>query len=110
MLMEKKQRGVHIRIILDHQQWYSPSSGSQTERVRELMAAGVEFKVFNVRRTSRYASMHAKTWCVDGLTYLGGSANFTNNADKSEETLLIIKGPELPGGLHELVRAPVERR
>ena len=95
VLRQKRPQGVEVRIILDNGMWKSPSCKTQPQRVKELLEAGAQIKTLNLEhRQTKYAILHAKTWCVDGLTYLGGSANFTNNACHSEESLLIVKDPQ----------------
>ena len=94
VLLDKIRQGVTVRIILDHRMWATPSCRAQPRKVGALLAEGAKIKTLDLNKRGDYAILHAKTWCVDGLTYLGGSANFTNNACKSEESLLIIKDPE----------------
>ncbi len=39
--------------------------------------------------------MHVKSWVIDKKVYVGGSCNFTTNAESSnEEHLVIAKDPE----------------
>ena len=95
VLRRKRQQGVEVRIILDGGMWKSPSCKTQPQRIKELLREGAQIKTLDLEhRQTKYAILHAKTWCVDGLTYLGGSANFTNNACHSEENLLIIRDPQ----------------
>ena len=36
--------------------------------------------------------MHAKSWCIDGTTLVGGSPNFTSNGlECSEELMFVIE-------------------
>ena len=43
-----------------------------------------------------HAIMRAKTWGVDGKTFVGGSPNFTSNGlERSEEMMVIIESEEV---------------
>ena len=66
----------------------------QPERIDSLLRAGAAIKTLNVTERGRYAILHAKSFTLDGLVYMGGSANFTNNACVSEENLLILTDPQ----------------
>jgi len=36
-----------------------------------------------------YSAMHVKSWCLDEEVYIGGSYNFTHNAESSNEEHLV---------------------
>ena len=87
---------VKVRVLLDKNQQSSttPSCKTQLEKVKRLQAWGVEFKMFKPPGAG-FACLHAKTWLCDGLVYVGGSANFTNNSlNNSQENIVIIKEDE----------------
>ena len=91
-----RSANVKIRILLDKGQQSSskPSCKTQADKVKRLQAWGVEFKMFKPPGAG-FASLHAKTWLCDGLVYIGGSANFTNNSlNNSQEHVVIIKDNE----------------
>ena len=94
-LARKAAGGVAVRILLDWGMWEHPSSSRQPDRVTDLLAQGVEFRAVNVRERGRYAILYAKSWGVDGMVYVGGSANFTENSGKSEEHLVVLKDEEV---------------
>ena len=60
-----------------------------------MLRAGVAFKTLDISERGRYAILHAKSFVFDGQVYMGGSANFTNNACVSEENLLILKDQQI---------------
>ena len=95
VLARKAAGGVAVRILLDWGMWEHPSCSRQPDRVTDLMEKGVEFKAVNVRGRGRFAILHAKSWGVDGMVYVGGSANFTENSGKSEEHLVVLKDEEV---------------
>ena len=40
--------------------------------------------------------MHVKGWCLDAEVYIGGSYNFTHNAEvSSEEHMIVLKDPSV---------------
>jgi len=94
-LRRKAEQGVEVRLLIDYGKWRSPSSRMQPERINSLLRAGAAIKTLNVTERGRYAILHAKSFTVDGLVYMGGSANFTNNACVSEENLLILTDSQI---------------
>ena len=96
VLHYKRQLGVQVRILLDAGQVERPSCFHQSEKLRALMGEGVQFKALDIKeRRGRFSIMHAKTFLIDGEIYIGGSANFTNNACHSEEQLIVLKNAGL---------------
>jgi len=94
-LRQKAEQGVQIRILLDHGKWRNPSCMMQPQRIEALMRAGVTFRTLNVEERGRYAILHTKSFVFDGLVYMGGSANFTNNACVSEENLIFVRDQQI---------------
>lgn len=85
-LIRAQERGVAIRLLTDKVQASSPYSKDE-----ELEAAGI-----NLRRDKKTGSMHAKYAIADAgqgdAAVLGGSFNWTKNADeKNVEHLTIIR-------------------
>ena len=94
ILRRKAREGLQIRIMLDHGQWVKTGSARMPDQVQSLINYGVVIKTRRLEERGMFASHHAKTWAIDGQVYLGGSANLTNNACKSEEHLIVIRDQE----------------
>ena len=99
-LHQLAQNGIAVRVLLDAGQRAKPSCRQQSPRVCQLLGAGVEFKELSLKSRGEYAILHAKTWAIDGSTYIGGSANFTRNACRSEENLVIIRDEKFLNDYH----------
>ena len=65
------------RILLDLRQFQTPSAKRQYERMMSLMEK-CEFRTMNTTEGRHNLTMHAKSICIDGTTYIGGSCNFTH--------------------------------
>ena len=90
-LEAKRRSNVEVRILLDRDQQLKPSAKMQPARIAELLAWGVEVRTYAPDRGD-FAALHAKTWLVDGLTLIAGSANFTTNGmERSEELVTVIR-------------------
>ena len=64
-----------------------------TQRIRELMDAGAEIRVFKPDGGG-YASMHIKTWLFDNTVVVTGSPNTTENGlTRNEEQLWKFQVP-----------------
>ena len=92
------RNGRSIKLLLDANQMKNPSCARQLNTVQELFeTAGsnlLEVKSFSPK--AGFSALHAKTWCIDGQVYIGGSFNFTKNADLSnEEHLVVVRDPPL---------------
>ncbi len=75
----------------------NPSCATQNESLLKLFGV-VGAEHFQARAyspcTGSFSALHAKTWCADGLVYLGGSLNFTRNAAmNNEEHIVVLKDP-----------------
>jgi len=77
-LLKAIKRGVSCRIILDKKNFYCSSCVNQAERVEELWRAGCQLRVVTPKG-GNWASMHAKTWIIDGAIAYVGSSNLTQN-------------------------------
>ena len=90
------RRGVSIRMLMDKKQMQNPSCARRLAALAELtQGLGNEFLQIRVLqpKTAGFSSLHAKTWCVDGEVYLGGSFNPTRNAeDTNEDKIVLING------------------
>jgi len=85
-LVDARNRGVFIRVLLDTQQ-----AGSRYSRVDYLDENGIEVRVED---WSGY--MHHKFAVIDSSTLIVGSYNWTANAEESNnENLLIIRDDSL---------------
>ena len=90
MYCRRAGSGVQVRVLLDEGQQKKPSSKQQPARVRTLQEWGVQFRLFSPTGRGRHAVMHAKSWCIDGCTLIGGSPNFTSNGLECSEELMIV--------------------
>lgn len=80
-LVKAKERGVHVRVVLDQSQEIEASSKSAY-----LIKHG-----FQIRYHLGFGLMHNKFAIIDGKTLITGSFNWTRTAEeKNEENLLII--------------------
>merc|ERR1712039_774079 len=93
MYCRRAGSGVQVRVLLDEGQHKRPSSKQQPVRVRTLQEWGVQFRLYSPAGRGRHAVMHAKSWCIDGSTLVGGSPNFTSNGlEHSEELMFVFEG------------------
>jgi len=84
-LLEAKERGVKVRVLMDKTQ--AANSFSEDERLR---GAGIP-----VRFGSGAGIMHNKFSVVDGKTVSTGSFNYSQNGDTlNNENLVIVHGSE----------------
>jgi phosphatidylserine/phosphatidylglycerophosphate/cardiolipin synthase-like enzyme len=80
---------VQVRLLLDAGQFEKPSSRQQANRTLELMRWGAEIR--KCRPTSsKYSSMHAKLWLIDGCVAVVGSANATHNSLENNAELVLV--------------------
>jgi phosphatidylserine/phosphatidylglycerophosphate/cardiolipin synthase-like enzyme len=85
-VLERADIGVDVRGIFE-------TRGSETEfsEMTDLYCAGVP-----VRQDGNPGSMHHKVIVIDGRIVVTGSANFSNNADRSnDENVLIIANEDI---------------
>ena len=94
------RRGVKISVIMDGKNMNTPSCSKQLSTISELMnsmvddGGKIELRMYSPKSGSAFSAMHVKSWCLDGLVYIGGSYNFTHNAEVSnEEHLVVVKDP-----------------
>ena len=76
-----------VRVLLDLRQFQSPSAKRQYERMMFVMER-CEFRTMNT--TDGLWTMHAKSICIDGTTYVGGSCNFSTAAMKRNREHCVI--------------------
>lgn len=85
-LIEAKQRGVDVRVIVEKQQ-----AGGQYSQHQELAAAGIAVKI-----DTNPQLMHHKFAVVDSDILINGSMNWTGNGvGENNENELVIHSPEL---------------
>jgi phosphatidylserine/phosphatidylglycerophosphate/cardiolipin synthase-like enzyme len=95
-LVEAKQRGVDIRIILDVNSWSDDVNQSNRETALWLLGQGVE----NVSFDSLTSTTHSKVLIVDGNSVLLGSTNWSYySLSKNLEADILLKNT------HEVGRA-----
>lgn len=84
-LVAAKRRGVDVRIILDKSQVCSKYSP-----IDLFTKHGISVRIDKVKGIA-----HNKLMVIDGSTTIGGSFNYTHNANiNNAENVLIIKDPE----------------
>ncbi|MCM1338276.1 MAG: phospholipase D-like domain-containing protein [Muribaculaceae bacterium] len=85
-LVQAKQRGVDIRIIID-----ANSTNMRNSKHSLLRQSGILLK------TENYAGkLHSKSMIIDDEYVIAGSMNFSNSGEnKNDENLLVIKNPKL---------------
>lgn len=85
-LIEAKNRGVDVKIILD-----ASSTANDFSRQEQLKNAGIPVKIENWG-----GKMHTKGASIDNTYYVIGSMNWTGKAElHNDENLLIIKNPQI---------------
>ena len=95
-------RGVRIRLIFDRDKFWSPSCVRQNDRIRTLAEVASDeqgsdelFQVRVLKPTiygpGGFNSQHSKTWILDGELYIDGSANFTGQSMRNEESVLATR-------------------
>ena len=92
------RRGVYVQLVLDANQMKNASCKKQHDMICRLFEA-VDAKDFLVVKSYSppggfACTLHAKTWCLDAEIYIGGSFNFTNNADCNNEERLVVLNDE----------------
>jgi phosphatidylserine/phosphatidylglycerophosphate/cardiolipin synthase-like enzyme len=81
-LIEAKQRGVEVRVLLDKAQ-----GKRHYLAIKDLQEAGIPIRI-----NRHYAIMHDKYLIVDDKTVETGSFNYTINAEKyNAENVIVIK-------------------
>lgn len=83
--LELSNRGVSIKILLAD----SKQNRKQKKIIDELNAQGLDLKFIKMPRNWNF--MHHKFAIIDEVTVLNGSFNWSRNAEKSFENLLVIK-------------------
>jgi len=85
-LVEAKQRGVEVKVLLDR------SNLSQNySKMKDLQKAGIEVKIDKVPGIA-----HNKVMILDEKIVITGSFNFTKNADNSNaENVLIVESKDI---------------
>lgn len=89
-LGEAAQRGVRVRLVLDHGKY------KETRATREILAEErIPFRVIDGRRGAG-SKMHHKFAILDGRTGLTGSYNWTlESEDENFESFVILREPEV---------------
>lgn len=85
-LVQAKNRGVDVRIIID-----ANSTGTRNSKHALLRKSGILLK------TENYAGkLHSKTMIIDDEYLITGSMNFSNSGEnKNDENLLVIKNHKI---------------
>jgi len=85
-LINAKQRGIDVKIILD-----STSTSASNNKIKILRESGIPLKIEN------YAGkIHSKSVIIDDKYIITGSMNFSNSGEnKNDENTLIIKDERL---------------
>ena len=90
-------RGVKVRLLLCKGQMKNPSCTNQYETTVKLFGvSGAQHLLVRAYcpGAGAFSALHAKTWCVDGEVYFGGSFNFSRNvAANKEEHLIALRDP-----------------
>ena len=91
------RRGVRVKLLLDKNQMGNPSCSKQRLRIIGLFgladASLLLIRMYSPR--GAFSALHAKTWCLDNTLYIGGSFNFTHNANaNNEEHLVMLRDPD----------------
>lgn len=87
-LIDAKNRGVSVRIILDHSQ---KSQKYSKNIVQALILAGIDVRFDNSVKIA-----HNKTLIVDGSKVVTGSYNWTHSAEfNNAENILFIQSPTI---------------
>ena len=90
-LISAHNRGVDIKIVLDK----SNLTAKRTEAA-EVSQAGIP-----VRIDSRYPIMHSKYLIIDNKTVEMGSFNFTTQAGKNAENLIVLRDDPAIAAIYE---------
>lgn len=95
-LLDAKARGVRVRVVADTGQ------ARRSEAVRLLQSGGVDLRL-SQGRTGGFSVMHHKFMVLDGRMFVGGSYNFSNNAEQNnhENTLFSTEPGEVAAFLGE---------
>ena len=88
------RRGVKILLMLDGNQLRNASCANQAQNVLSLMQSatdqGGSLEIKGYTPTGSFCScLHVKSWCLDETLYIGGSYNWTMNAEKNNQEHLI---------------------
>ena len=79
--------------MLDRNQFFNCPCVRQPQRVKELMGAGAEIRIFQPPKRG-FASMHTKSWVFDGSVVFTGSPNTTEyGLTHNEEELWELRTP-----------------
>jgi hypothetical protein len=85
VLVRLKNSGVNITIYCSD----SPPNRKQLSTINDLKNSGIQITLYKMPNTNNY--MHHKFAIIDESTVINGSFNWSRNAMKSFENLLIIK-------------------
>lgn len=89
LFIEKHGQGVAVRLLLDHSQ---EAGRAEKPDVDALVAAGIDVAIGT---SPKHAILHSKYLVVDGLVVLTGSYNFSLSAAKQDNTLHVLRWPDL---------------
>lgn len=88
-LEEANQRGLRIRLVIDHNKF------KESQATRELLANGVLPYRLSYGRNGPGSKMHHKFVLVDGRAVVTGSYNWTLGSEqKNFENVLILREPK----------------
>ena len=96
-------RRVVVHMLMCQNQMNNPSCSSQYEQLLKLTEAEGAVDHLRVRQyspkpsgSSGFSALHAKSWCIDGTVYIGGSLNFSRNAAlNNEEHLMVVRDEQV---------------
>ena len=89
------RNGVEVRILFDDKQIKDSSCSRQYTAMLELWSAAASQSSSLVMKSYRppgtgFPTMHVKSWFLDDKVYMGGSYNFTNNAETSNAEHVVV--------------------
>ena len=91
------RKGVQILMLMDEHNMRTPSCRRQFDRMLDLMRGatgnGGSITVKQLRPAKHhrgFSSMHVKSWLADAQVYIGGSYNFTYNAEVANAEHLVV--------------------
>ena len=89
------RKGIDVSILFDGRQMKSPSCSRQLSAILGLWDAAIgdggRLSMRSYTPTgSGFPTMHVKSWCLDETVYVGGSYNFTHNAETSNNEHLVV--------------------
>jgi len=89
-LIDAKERGVDVRVLIDSSDWSYSHTIENKKTVDYLIKNGVDAKL-----DSPFTTMHSKIWIIDNMLIIGSTNLGYSAIEENNEASILIKNKEI---------------